>query len=138
MHPGTRSLLRVILAGTVIFVCGATSLPAQEPAATPADNTKVNKRDRSKSEATADQAKNNATDRELMQKIRQALMDDKSLSTYAHNIKVIAQNGQVTLKGPVRTEEEKTAVESKAAEIAGADHVISKLAVKPSKPSKES
>jgi hyperosmotically inducible protein len=56
---------------------------------------------------TADQQKENARDRELTQNIRRALMQDKTLSSYAHNVKVIAQGGQVTLKGPVRTEEEK-------------------------------
>ena len=72
-------------------------------AQTPADNTKVNKRDRAKGATTADQQKENTSDREITQKIRRALMDDKTLSTYAHNVKVVAQDGQVTLKGPVRT-----------------------------------
>ena len=58
-------------------------------------------------------------------------MKDKSLSTYAHNVKVISQNGMVTLKGPVRSEEEKTAVEARAADIAGKDKVMSQLEVKP-------
>jgi hyperosmotically inducible periplasmic protein len=57
-------------------------------------------------------------------------VEDKSLSTYAHNVKIISQNGMVTLKGPVRSEEEKAAVESKAAEIAGKDKVTSQLEVK--------
>ena len=46
-------------------------------------------------------------------------MDDKTLSTYAHNVKVIAQDGQVTLKGPVRTEDEKKVVEAKATRRGG-------------------
>jgi osmotically-inducible protein OsmY len=76
-------------------------------AQTPADNTKVNTRDRAKGAATADQQKENTTDREITQKIRRALMDDKTLSTYAHNVKVITQDGHVTLKGPVQTADEK-------------------------------
>jgi osmotically-inducible protein OsmY len=56
-------------------------------------------------------------------------MKDKSLSTYAHNVKVIAQNGMVTLKGPVKSEEEKQAVETKAAQVAGADKVTSDIQV---------
>ncbi len=95
----------------------------------PADNTKVNQRDRNKAEPTADQQKNNPADRQLAQQIRKALVKDKSLSTYAHNIKVIAQNGVVTLKGPVKSEEEKQAIEAKAAEIAGADKVTSEIQV---------
>jgi osmotically-inducible protein OsmY len=57
-------------------------------------------------------------------------MDDKSLSTYAHNVKVITQNGQVTLKGPVQSEEEKRTIEAKAAEVAGQNKVTSELNIK--------
>jgi hyperosmotically inducible protein len=99
----------------------------------PADNTKNNQRDRSAAEPTADQAKNNTSDRETMQKIRKSLMDDKSLSTYAHNVKIIAQNGKVTLKGPVRSEDEKRTVEQKAAEIAGSGNVTDEITIKPAK-----
>jgi osmotically-inducible protein OsmY len=61
------------------------------------------------------------------------VISDKSLSTDAHNIKIIAQDGNVTLKGPVKSEEEKQALESKAAEVAGgADHVKSEIEVKAS------
>ena len=94
------------------------------------DNTKTNQRDRSQNEPTADQQKENQSDRELTAKVRQALVKDKSLSTYAHNVKIIAQGGIVTLKGPVRSEEEKRAVEEKAAEAAGgADKIKSELEV---------
>ena len=85
----------------------------------PADNTKVNQRDRDQNEPTADQQKENSSDRVLAQQVRRALVKDKSLSTYAHNIKVIAQNGVVTLKGPVHSDQEKQAIEAKAAEAAG-------------------
>ena len=68
-----------------------------------------------------------------MQKIRKSLMDDKSLSTYAHNVKIIAQDGKVTLKGPVRTEEEKRTIAQKANEIAGAGNVTDEMTVKPAK-----
>jgi hyperosmotically inducible protein len=95
------------------------------------DNTKVNDRDRNKAESTADQQKENRPDREITRDIRRSIVQDKSLSTYAHNVKVISQNGMVTLKGPVRSEEEKTAIEAKAAEIAGKDKVTSQLEVKP-------
>jgi len=105
-------------------------------AQTPPDNTKVNKRDRAQGAATADQQKENANDRTLTQKIRRALMQDKTLSSYAHNVKVIAQNGQVTLKGPVRSEQEKKTVEAKAAEVAGAEHVTNQMSVAPEKGAK--
>jgi hyperosmotically inducible protein len=108
-------------------------LRAQESTKPPADNTKTNQRDRSAGEPTADQAKNNTSDRETMQKIRQSLMDDKSLSTYAHNVKIIAQNGKVTLKGPVRSEDEKRTVEQKATEVAGTGNVTDEITIKPAK-----
>ena len=94
--------------------------PAGQDASTPADNSAVNQRDREANEPTADQQKNDRPDREITQQIRHSIMSDKSLSTYAHNVKIITQNGQVTLKGPVRSEDEKRAIEAKAAEIAGA------------------
>jgi hyperosmotically inducible protein len=115
-----------------VMLTGALALPALSLAAqTPADNTKVNTRDRAKTAKTADQQKENATDRTLTQQIRKALMSDKSLSTYAHNVKVIAVGGQVTLKGPVRSDEEKKNVEAKALEVAGPGHVTNQMSVAP-------
>jgi len=97
----------------------------------PPDNSKVNRRDRSQGEPTADQQKENTSDRQLAAQIRRAVVKDKSLSSSAHNIKIIAQNGTVTLKGPVKSQEEKEAIEGNAAEIAGANKVTSKLQVVP-------
>jgi len=82
------------------------------------DNTKMN-RDERNSGQTADQQKENQTDRELARQIRRAITQDKSLSSYAHNVKIIAQGGTVTLKGPVKSEEEKAAIEKKATEVMG-------------------
>jgi osmotically-inducible protein OsmY len=110
--------------------CSVVVLPATAQQ-TPPDNTKVNKADRAKGAVTADQQKENAADRDLAKKIRQAVVGDKSLSTYAHNVKIVAQNGQVTLKGPVRSETEKTAIEAKATEIAGAGKVTNEITVTP-------
>jgi hyperosmotically inducible protein len=100
------------------------------------DNTAVNKRDQSPGEATADQQKMNATDRDITAKIRRSIMTDKSLSTYAHNVKIISQDGTVTLKGPVRSDDEVTSIVSKATDVTGStDKVINQLSVKPtSKP----
>ncbi|HEY4817359.1 MAG TPA: BON domain-containing protein [Candidatus Acidoferrum sp.] len=129
--------------GLVILFLGAAALatalmagpmPKQDNSQQPApDNSKTNKRDRDKSSPTADRQKMNATDRDLAKRIRSAIVDDKSLSTYAHNIKIVAQDGKVTLKGPVRSEEEKSAIEAKATEIAGAANVINQLEVAPPK-----
>jgi hyperosmotically inducible protein len=83
----------------------------------------------SKAEVTADQQKENRSDRELTRDIRRAIVKDKSLSTDAHNVKVVAAKGMVTLKGPVRSDDEKQAIEAKAAEVAGQDKVKSELHV---------
>jgi hyperosmotically inducible protein len=98
-------------------------------AQTPADNTKVNERDRTAGAVTADQQKENTGDRDVTRRIRQSLMKDKTLSSYAHNVKVIAQDGQVTLKGPVRSDDERRIVEAKATEVAGAGHVSNEMSV---------
>jgi len=72
----------------------------------------------------------NPGDRETTKQIRQAIVKDKSISTYGHNVKVITQGGMVTLKGPVRSEEEKQSIEAKAKEVAGPDKVTHELEVK--------
>jgi len=101
-------------------------------AQTAPDNTKANKGDKNDSAATADKQKMNATDRKLTQQIRKAVMADKSLSTYAHNVKIVSQNGTVTLRGPVRSEEEKHTIAAKAAEVAGgAEKVTDEMSVAP-------
>lgn len=107
--------------------CALVALPAF--AQTAPDNTKVNTRDRAKGAVTADQQKENARDVDVAKRIRQSVVKDKSLSTYAHNVKIVAQDGQVTLKGPVRTEEEKRSIEAKATEIAGAGRVTNDITV---------
>ncbi len=100
---------------------------------TPADNTKTNQRDRDKSAPTADQQKVNPSDREITRKIRASVHKDKSLSTYAHNVKIITQGGKVTLKGPVHSEEEKTNIAAKAMAVAGDGNVDNQLDVVPPK-----
>jgi SH3 domain-containing YSC84-like protein 1 len=100
-------------------------------AASDADNTGNNQRDRAASAATADQQGNNKSDLELNASIRRSIIADGSLSTYAHNIKIIVENGVATLKGPVRTEEEKTAIAAKAAAVVGQDRVIDQMEIAP-------
>jgi osmotically-inducible protein OsmY len=98
------------------------------------DNTAANKQ--SPHAATADQQSNRTADLETSRQIRRALIADKSLSTYAHNIKIVTQHGKVTLRGPVRTEAEKQTVRAKAAEVAGADNVTSAVTVMAAAPHK--
>lgn len=130
----SKTLARILvtaalLAGSVGVLWAQQDTNAQQA---PADNTRVNQRDRNSSEPTADQQKENGSDRQLTQQIRRAIMKDKSLSTYAHNVKIITQNGSVTLKGAVKSEQEKQAIEAKATEVAGAGKVTNELQVAPS------
>jgi hyperosmotically inducible protein len=115
----------VLLLLCLTAAAGIVSAQDQQPAAP--DNTKQNKTQG----MTADNQKEDKADRTTTQKIRKAILADKSLSSYAHNIKVITANGTVTLKGPVRSDEEKSAIEAKATEIAGAGNVTSELTVAP-------
>ena len=117
----------LLFAGSVL----AGPIPQEQQPAP--DNTKTNQGDASKNAKTADQQKMNPADRETTKKIRSALMDDKSLSTYAHNIKIITTDGMVTLKGPVRSEDEKSAIEAKARQIAGDSNVTNNLTIAPPK-----
>ena len=99
MEPLSMRKALSVFAALAAFTAIPINLKAQNnQAPTPSDNTRLNQRDRSKTEPTADQGKNNLSDRDLMQKIRRSLMDDKSLSTSAHNVKVISQNGQGGLR----------------------------------------
>ncbi len=118
---------------TAMFCAGAFIANGQAPdsSSTQPDNTKLNKRDRNAGEATADQQKTSAADQEMTRQIRRSIMADKSLSTYAHNIKIISQNGAVILKGPVKSNDEKTTVVAKAVAVAGsADKVTDQISVK--------
>jgi len=118
------------LQGAMVIAGLSMVIPSLALAQAP-DNRKANQQDRDKGSMTADQQAENQADRDLAKKIRKSIVDDKNLSTYAHNVKVIARGGTVVLKGPVRSEEEKTAIEAKAVEIAGAANVKNELSVKP-------
>ena len=118
---------------TFVFFAASSFVRAQDAQQPAPDNSKTNQVDRDQSSATADQQKMNPADRELTRKIRSAIMSDKSLSTYAHNVKIISREGKVTLKGPVRSDDEKAAVLNKATDIAGQQNVIDELQVAPKK-----
>ena len=127
--------IRITGGAAILALCGMLSgIPAVAQNSPAPDNTKVNKGDRSAGAPTADQAKNNKSDREIMKEIRKSIQEDKSLSSYGHNVKVIAQSGQVTLKGPVNSDEERKSIEAKAAEVAGAGNVTNQMTVKEEKP----
>jgi hyperosmotically inducible protein len=129
MKTVCRNLVRMGFAAGLLFG-GLLLMAAQEPASPAPDNTKVNDRDRNSNQPAADQQKENRPDLEITKQIRQALVRDKSLSPYAHNVKIVTQGGMVTLRGPVRSDDEKKAVETKAVEVAGEGKVSNQLDVK--------
>lgn len=93
------------------------------------DNSAKNETVEATKQPTADDQSNAKGDVELAAKIRRAIVDDKSLSTYAHNVKIITQNGRVTLSGPVQSDAERTTITSIATKFAGAGTVTSNLEV---------
>ena len=118
MKGSSLKLPRLLLPlGSLVFCISLMATPIlryqdiQQPAP---DNTKKNTNQTS---PTADQQKMNASDRTITQTIRKAIHENQSFSTYAHNIKVITQDGKVTLRGPVRSEEEN--LQAKAVAVAG-------------------
>ena len=101
------------------------AIAASAAAQTKPDNTKVNHPD----QLSADAQKNDKPDLDITRDIRRGLTADKSLSVYAHNVKVITQNGNVTLKGPVSSDDKRKLVEAKAVAVAGQGHVTNELTI---------
>src|SRR5580704_2616357 len=121
----TLSLALAIIAVGVMPV-----IQAQTPAP---DNTRSNKVDPSNTTMTAGSQKNDAADIQITKQIRESIVADKSLSTYAHNIKIVAVGGNVTLNGVVRSQEEKDSIQSKAQAVVSSGSVTNNLKVAPPK-----
>ncbi len=115
-----------------LLLSGLISGPQAMSQSVAPDNAKSNKTNSSNVTATADAQSNNAADLYLTKRIRRSIIADKSLSTYAHNVKIVTVNGSVTLNGVVRSEAEKSAIEAKAVEVAGPNKVTDDLKVAPS------
>jgi hyperosmotically inducible protein len=94
------------------------------------DNTRRNK----EGGITAQQQGRDSTDRRITKDIRQAVVKNKTLSGYAHNVKIITIKDVVTLRGPVRTEQEKLTIETMARAEPGVAQVVNELTIKPRKP----
>jgi len=93
------------------------------------DNTGINKRDRNDANPTADDQSHSPADLDLTRRIRQAVEDDDALSANGKNIKIVARDGKVTLRGPVKDANEKKAIGDKANLVAGAGNVDNQLEV---------
>lgn len=138
MSPMYKPFRTAVTTCALLLLCGAPILgraqnqSAQDqssPSSTAPDNSARNK-DHNNT-PTADQQPANKSDTDITRDIRRSIVSDKSLSTYAHNVKIITQNGAVTLKGPVNSDQEKQTVASKAAEVVGGpDKVTNQLTVK--------
>jgi osmotically-inducible protein OsmY len=94
------------------------------------DNTAINERDRSRETQTSGDQSNSSADLKTTQAIRQALMKDSELSTTAKNIKIITNNGQVTLRGPVKNAQEKAKIDKLARSATGGAKIDDLLDVK--------
>ena len=115
-------------AAVLAILCSASSLSAlaQSSQAGAPDNSKQNQMQTQ----TADTQSNAKSDRMTTAQVRRALMADKNLSTYAHNVKIMTQNGEVTLKGPVKSDQEKQQVATDASSVVSPDHLANQLTVK--------
>jgi hyperosmotically inducible periplasmic protein len=94
-----------------------------------ADNSAKNKRDQQAHEITADKHGTSEKDIKISSTLRQALVNDSALSTYAQNVKIITVNGEVILKGPVKTVQEQNALVSAAKKVSGVTNVVNKTEV---------
>jgi hyperosmotically inducible protein len=118
----------IILALASLSVVSLAALADNEKAKP--DNTAINERDRSGETKTSGDQSNSSADLKTTQAIRQALMKDGELSMTAKNIKVITANGHVTLRGPVKTAQEKTKIDQLAKSAAGGAQIDNQLDVK--------
>jgi len=130
--------MKKLLAVTALLAVGSWGSVAfsQDQAARPdADNTRVNKADSGNTQQTAQGQSQAKADRELAAAVRKAIVDDKSLSTYAKNVKVIARGSSVTLRGPVNSSAEKAKVAELAQQVPNVQAVDNRVTVKSSKES---
>ena len=121
---------KILLLSVLCLSAFVLSAIAQNGAAP--DNTEKNKRDRSGETQTSGDQSNNSNDTKISAAIRRAIVADKSLSATAKNVKVITANETVTLRGPVKTAEEKTKIEQLAQSAAGNAKIDNQLEVKAS------
>ena len=125
------------IAAALMIACTASISRAGDRATTaaeaqyPADDTGRNTRDRDGTTLTADEQSNSKNDVEITRQVRRAIVKDDSLSTSAHNVKIITNGGVVTLRGPVASAEEKTMVAKMAAKVNGVDKVDNQLEIAP-------
>lgn len=107
----------------------AAQSPKSGESAKKADNTGVNQRDRQATLTPTDQG-NSTSETKITAAIRKGIMGDKNLSFAAKNVKVITTGSRVTLRGPVKSSEERATIEALARQTAGVTDVDNQLEVK--------
>jgi osmotically-inducible protein OsmY len=111
-----------------LFLTGCNRPSGTESTAVDRDNSTVNTRDRDERVKTPIDQNENQTDIDITASIRKQVVDTE-MSVNAQNVKIITQDGKVTLRGPVKSEEEKKKIEQIASTVAGADKVDNQLEV---------
>ncbi|HEY5755300.1 MAG TPA: BON domain-containing protein [Steroidobacter sp.] len=94
-----------------------------------ADNTKANATDRNSAAKTPVDQSNDKEAIDVTAGIRRAVLDDKSLSMSAHNVKIVTDGDVVTLRGPVESADEKKRVEALAVKAATGKQVRNEISV---------
>ena len=94
-----------------------------------ADNTGRNVRDRDDRTLTPTDQGNSESDRDITAQIRREIVANDALSTNAHNVKIITMDGVVTLRGPVKTTQEKVTVGAVAQRASGVTRVDNQLEI---------
>jgi len=98
-------------------------------ASVPADNTDRNERDRTVAALTPGDQGGSEADRTVTQRIRQGVVDSDSLSINGKNVKIITVDGVVTLRGPVKSDQEKSQIAAIAQRVDGVKRVDNQLEI---------
>jgi hypothetical protein len=126
----TKGPMKRTLVALTCLSAFSLAVMADDNEKTKPDNTATNERDRSGETKTSGDQSNSSADLKITQDIRRALMKDSELSTTAKNIKIITDNGQVTLRGPVKNAQEKAKIDQLARSAAGGAKIDDQLDVK--------
>lgn len=136
MQPIRSLTVSTSVCALLLLACGTSVFAQQAPSnsassmSTPADNSALNKRDRSSQTVTPTDQPNNKADIKLAAAVRRAIVNDDALSMSAHNVKLVVARGVVTLRGPVKNAQEQAKVEADAKGVAGVTTVDNQLDVK--------
>jgi osmotically-inducible protein OsmY len=130
MRISTVLLVPLLLSCTLGSAAMAAGQAQDNASGARPDNTRVNARDKDGAASTPQKQSNAKADRELLAAVRKSVVNDKSLSVSAHNVKMMAADGAVTLRGPVASDDEKGKVEALVKQVSGVTSVDNQLDVK--------